>query len=128
MGTLHSTYEITRPAHAAMPARDNCSPSLYCGVRREGDDSRRQWLVTSRAGGAAVYSAVQTQDLAIPRTLNFCMAQNWEDPDVPELLTWLEDELREHIAELSSFDVYRKEVLSGSLDWTPMHTSVRHVV
>ena len=51
--------------------------------------------------------------------------QSWEDPDVPELLTWLEDELRAHIAELSSFDVYKKEVLSGSLDWTPMHTSVR---
>jgi V-type H+-transporting ATPase subunit H len=49
--------------------------------------------------------------------------QNWEDPDIPELLTWLEDELRAHIAELSSFDVYKKEVLSGSLDWTPMHTS-----
>jgi len=26
---------------------------------------------------------------------------------------------------LSSFEVYKKEVLSGSLDWTPMHTSVR---
>ena len=51
-------------------------------------------------------------------------SQNWEDPDIPELLTWLEDELRAHIAELSSFDVYKKEVLSGSLDWTPMHTSV----
>lgn len=28
---------------------------------------------------------------------------------------------------LSSFEVYKKEVLSGSLDWTPMHTSVRPV-
>jgi hypothetical protein len=26
---------------------------------------------------------------------------------------------------LSSFEIYKKEVLSGSLDWTPMHTSVR---
>lgn len=26
---------------------------------------------------------------------------------------------------LSSFDIYKKEMLSGSLDWTPMHTSVR---
>lgn len=49
--------------------------------------------------------------------------QNWEDEDISALLTWLEESLRAHILDLSNFDKYKKEVLSGSLDWSPMHTS-----
>lgn len=33
----------------------------------------------------------------------------------------LEADLRAKIKVMSSFDKYRQEVLSGSLDWTPMH-------
>jgi len=52
--------------------------------------------------------------------------QNWEDEDISALLTWLEESLRAHILDLSNFDKYKKEVLSGSLDWSPMHTSVNN--
>ena len=58
-----------------------------------------------------------------PRTPGICL-QNWEDEDVPALLAWLEEALCAFILELSNFDKYKKEVLSGSLDWSPMHTSV----
>jgi hypothetical protein len=39
------------------------------------------------------------------------------------MLGFMDERLREGIQELSSFDKYKKEVLSGCLDWTPMHTS-----
>ncbi len=49
--------------------------------------------------------------------------QPWGDADVPELLTSMEDKLRHGVQLLSSFDKYRKELLSGHLDWGPTHTS-----
>ena len=49
--------------------------------------------------------------------------QSWEDEDIPVLLEELGEALAANIRLLSSWDKYKKEVLSGSLDWTPMHTS-----
>lgn len=51
------------------------------------------------------------------------MLQSWSDEDIPALLQEIADMLREQAIHLSSWDKYKKEVLSGSLDWTPMHTS-----
>lgn len=39
------------------------------------------------------------------------------------MLDEIAEMLREQAVHLSSWDKYKKEVLSGSLDWTPMHTS-----
>lgn len=50
-------------------------------------------------------------------------AQNWEDEDVTAVLEALKELLAANIQLLSSWDKYKKEVLSGSLDWSPMHTS-----
>ncbi|KAK9811416.1 hypothetical protein WJX72_003647 [[Myrmecia] bisecta] len=47
----------------------------------------------------------------------------WEDEDIVATLEWLEEKLADNIQLLSTFEKYQKEVLSGSLDWTPMHTS-----
>lgn len=52
-----------------------------------------------------------------------CSVQSWEDEDVPAMLEDLGEALAANIKLLSSWDKYKKEVLSGSLDWTPMHTS-----
>ena len=49
--------------------------------------------------------------------------QSWEDEDVAAALEWLKEKLAEDIKLLSSWDKYKKEVLSGSLEWSPMHTS-----
>lgn len=49
--------------------------------------------------------------------------QNWEDEDIPATLEELKESLADNIKLLSSWEKYKKEVLSGSLDWTPMHTS-----
>jgi V-type H+-transporting ATPase subunit H len=51
------------------------------------------------------------------------LPQNWEDEDVTAALEALAESLAANILLLSSWDKYKKEVLSGSLEWTPMHTS-----
>lgn len=38
-----------------------------------------------------------------------------------EALNQLEEGLKENIKKLSSFDLYKQEVLLGHLDWSPMH-------
>lgn len=42
---------------------------------------------------------------------------------MPSLLESLGESLREQAVSLSSWDKYKKEVLSGQLDWGPMHSS-----
>lgn len=49
--------------------------------------------------------------------------QTWGDEDIVEILTVMEDKLKEGIQVLSSFDKYKNELASGQLDWSPMHTS-----
>lgn len=50
-------------------------------------------------------------------------AQMWGDPDIGEMLTFMDEKLREGITILSNFEKYKKELGSGMLDWSPMHTS-----
>lgn len=52
-----------------------------------------------------------------------CLLQSWGDEDIVEMLQFLDTKLKEGIQTLSSFDMYKKEVASGALDWTHMHTS-----
>jgi V-type H+-transporting ATPase subunit H len=49
--------------------------------------------------------------------------QSWGDEDIPDVLDSIAETLREQAVHVSSWDKYKKEVLSGTLDWTPMHTS-----
>lgn len=41
--------------------------------------------------------------------------------DLTDGLAALEESLKVSIKTLSSFDKYKQEVLSGNLEWTPMH-------
>lgn len=62
-------------------------------------------------------------ELGLPKVVATRSLQSWGDDDMPELLIWLDEELCDHIQTLSSFEKYKKEVLSGTLEWSPMHTS-----
>lgn len=62
-------------------------------------------------------------EAGLPKCLATRGLQTWGDPDVPELITSVEEALRAGMQVLSSFEKYRKEVASGSLEWGPMHTS-----
>jgi hypothetical protein len=62
-------------------------------------------------------------DAGLPRLIRIRSAQTWSDEDIPDLLESLDDSLNTSVAAMSSFEKYRAEVLSGALDWTPMHTN-----
>jgi V-type H+-transporting ATPase subunit H len=54
-------------------------------------------------------------------TLKAMKTRRFGDADVTELVDKLFDMLDAQMVELSSFDAYNQEVLSGRLDWTPPH-------
>ena len=62
-------------------------------------------------------------EAGLPRIIRIRSAQTWSDEDIPELLESLDESLNTSVAAMSSWEKYRAEVLSGSLDWTPMHTN-----
>ena len=47
--------------------------------------------------------------------------RRWNDEDIRDDLGVLADALESELASMSNFDVYRAEVLSGALEWTPVH-------
>ncbi|GLI70069.1 hypothetical protein VaNZ11_014841 [Volvox africanus] len=49
--------------------------------------------------------------------------QSWGDDDIVEMLGFVDEKLKEGIVILSNFEKYKKEVMSGQLDWSPMHSS-----
>ncbi|GIL87426.1 hypothetical protein Vretimale_1666 [Volvox reticuliferus] len=49
--------------------------------------------------------------------------QSWGDDDIVEMLGFVDEKLKEGIIILSNFEKYKKEVTSGQLDWSPMHSS-----
>lgn len=61
--------------------------------------------------------------VGIIKTLMNLDKRNFEDKDIKELLTEMLGTLESRIDEMSSFDEYRQEVLSGHLEWSPVHTS-----
>ncbi|WIA28333.1 hypothetical protein OEZ86_010883 [Tetradesmus obliquus] len=62
-------------------------------------------------------------EAGLPKVLATRGLQSWGDEDIPELLEALGEALKEQAVVLSSWEKYKKEVLSGSLDWSPMHSS-----
>eukprot|EP01114_Cavostelium_apophysatum_P023162 TRINITY_DN863_c0_g1_i1.p1 TRINITY_DN863_c0_g1~~TRINITY_DN863_c0_g1_i1.p1 ORF type:complete len:459 (-),score=149.73 TRINITY_DN863_c0_g1_i1:15-1391(-) len=65
----------------------------------------------------------QMIDAGIIKPLENLKNRNWADDDLTEDLDKLNDVLHQNIALLSTFDVFKKELQSGSLDWTPAHRS-----
>jgi len=62
-------------------------------------------------------------DCGIVRPLQSLTEKNWGDEDIVDDLTVIQDTLQKNITILSSFDVYKKEVLSGNLEWSTAHRS-----
>ncbi|KAL9658132.1 hypothetical protein ABK040_013044 [Willaertia magna] len=62
-------------------------------------------------------------NVSVPKTLINLQKRSFEDKDITEDVNNLANALETHIEEISSFDEYRQEVLSGHLEWTPVHSS-----
>lgn len=45
------------------------------------------------------------------------------DEDIVEDIDTLRDALAKDVLQMSSFDVYKREILSGNLEWSPVHRS-----
>jgi V-type H+-transporting ATPase subunit H len=62
-------------------------------------------------------------DSGFVRMLAILSNKKWADEDIIDDLKVLSEELAKNIVVLSSFDMYKKELLSGSLEWSPVHKS-----
>ena len=67
--------------------------------------------------------AADMVEAGLPKIVITRQMQTWGDEDIVEMLSFLDEKLKDGIKGMSNFDLYRKEVLSGSLDSGPMHTS-----
>jgi len=65
----------------------------------------------------------QMIEMGIMKPLENLKNKNWADDDVIDDLQCLTDKLQNKLAALSTFDVFRQELQTGSLDWTPAHRS-----
>lgn len=93
--------------------------------------------LTNLAGGAVVegqsgkapkdeivQDAIQQMiDCGLQRPLAILREKQWADEDISRDVESLQLRLAHNVTELSSFEVYKKEVLSGKLDWTLVHKS-----
>ena len=59
----------------------------------------------------------------LPNAVTYRQEQTWEDPDIPDLLEWLDERLEQGVLAMSSLERYRKEVMQGQLVSGPMHDS-----
>jgi len=62
-------------------------------------------------------------DSDVMKPLDNLSHKNWADQDILDDLDCLKEALHKNIIILSSFDMYRKEILSGNLEWSPVHRS-----
>eukprot|EP01080_Neovahlkampfia_damariscottae_P001263 gene1263-11350_t len=63
--------------------------------------------------------------IGLPKTLLNLSRNQFSDSDILELVNELHRKTESWIDELSSFDEYRQEVLSGQLEWSPVHKSTK---
>jgi len=58
------------------------------------------------------------------KLLEGLLTKNWKDKDIDDDVKVVNSTLKKAIEDLSSFEVYQTEVMSGSLSWTPVHTEL----
>jgi len=59
------------------------------------------------------------------RVVETLASKKWGDEDIVADLEVLGDALQKNLALLSSFDIYKQELMSGNLEWSPVHKSER---
>jgi len=62
-------------------------------------------------------------DAGLIRMLAILGNKKWADEDIIDDLKTLNEALAKNIVVLSSFDMYKKELLTGNLEWSPVHKS-----
>jgi len=62
-------------------------------------------------------------DAGFVRMLAILSNKKWGDDDIVDDLKTLSEALAKNMVVLSSFDMYKKEIMSGLLTWSPVHKS-----
>jgi V-type H+-transporting ATPase subunit H len=62
--------------------------------------------------------------LGLLKALRLLAPRQWDDTDIAADVAHLVETLADDEHELSSLETYRKEVISGELEWSPVHRSV----
>lgn len=63
--------------------------------------------------------------VGMQKTLLTLKRRNFADEDITALIDDISRRLEESMETITSFSEYRGEVLSGALDWSPLHTSTK---
>lgn len=74
-------------------------------------------------GHGAGHANDQMVQAGIMKVLSSLQGRKWADEDIAADIAELHASLEVDVASLSTFDVYKAEVLSGGLEWSPSHTS-----
>lgn len=61
--------------------------------------------------------------LGLLKSVRGLAEKRWDDVDIVADLAHIEETLAQDEHELTSFETYRKEVISGELEWSPVHRS-----
>lgn len=59
----------------------------------------------------------------LPKAIENRLEQTWEDPDIVDLLEWLQERMDAGVLAMSSLERYKKEIMQGMLVPGPMHDS-----
>ena len=62
-------------------------------------------------------------DCGLIKPIGTLKNRNWADDDMIDDLDVLSEKLQTNLTELSTFEVFKKEIQSGNLEWTPAHRS-----
>lgn len=57
------------------------------------------------------------------KVVRLLAAKKWGDQDIVNDLEFLEESLEQTLIDMTTFDKYKQEVLSGTLEWSPVHKS-----
>ncbi|KAK1861627.1 hypothetical protein I4F81_004209 [Pyropia yezoensis] len=79
-------------------------------------------LVSRAGGGRGEQLRREMVGAGLVAILGRLSARGWADEELRSDLSSLSDALADELASMSTLDVYRSEVLSGALGWTPVHT------
>lgn len=127
--TKESSISLTRHSSVITPmdmfANENLIPRLHDVLR----NTQKEKVIRVVLGTFKNLANTHRQFImdivrvSVPKTLSNLLKRNFEDKDIHEDLKELVDLLDQYIEDISSFDEYRQEVLSGRLQWTPVHES-----
>lgn len=116
--------ESATPSPVAVALEEAVVPRMLTQVLREATAEKIVRISLSTLRNIMELSTELRKEMVgagLVATLESLTLRRWNDEDIREDIKVLAESLDEELASMSTFDVYRMEVLSGALEWTPAH-------